>query len=454
MKRAIPLLAAAALAAPAAAAPCTGPACNLDLLRPVLARVAAARGARGSRPVHILQIGDSHTAGDAVTGGWRELLQARGGSGGRGVLAAGRPYDGYLTRGVTASMSPGWSIAAGFGRGSASPRPAIGVSGFSLTSTRPGATLGLVAEPNMMFNRVTICALANPQAGALILRVGNEPEQRLDFDSPTARPECRTVETSAPQSQLQVTAEDDPVTITSWATFRDDGGAVLSNVGIVGSQLVHFGRADDAVVAEELRAYRPDMIVLAFGTNEGFTPTFNAFSYEVTLRTQIGRLRRLAGNVPILLLGAPDALTRNTALQANAPGAPLDCRVSYRPAVAAAPPPAADPFADAIAGFAMQARAEGEAPAAPPPAQPAPTPPSSRPLFAPPALAQVRAIQRKIAGELRVAYWDWQARMGGGCAAAKWVADGRMRGDFIHFKSQGGRDIARLLQADLDAAAR
>ena len=89
---------------------------------------------------------------------------------------------------------------------------------------------------------------------------------------------------------------------------------------MVGSQLVHFARTDDAVVGEELRAYDPDLIVLAFGTNEGFAPRVSPFEYEIILRTQIGRIRRLAGNVPILLLGAPDALTRRPELLANAPG--------------------------------------------------------------------------------------------------------------------------------------
>ena len=53
---------------------------------------------RVGKPVHILQIGDSHTAGDAITGAWRDLLQARYGSGGRGVLAPGPPLSMAISR--------------------------------------------------------------------------------------------------------------------------------------------------------------------------------------------------------------------------------------------------------------------------------------------------------------------------------------------------------------------
>ncbi|MDB5690331.1 MAG: lipase, partial [Sphingomonas bacterium] len=366
------IAAAAMLAAP----DCVDALCNADVLAPYFRKVAEARG-RGGAPVHILQIGDSHTAGDAITGGWRDLLQARYGGGGRGVLAAGRPYPGYLTRGLTASMSDGWSIATTFGSGSAYPRPPVGVSGFSLTSRRSGARLSLNADPQQAFDRFTVCAMTGPDAGALSIRVGAQAV-RFNLDSSTARSECRTIRADAPQTLADIVTEGGPVTVTSWATFHDAGGVVLSNVGVVGSQLVHFARTDDAVMAEELRAYRPDLIVLAFGTNEGFAPRFSPQDYEITLRTQIGRLRRLAGNVPILLLGAPDASTRRPELRANAPGpAPAYCRTSgtpganvaasssaprVPPAIAPGQTPAAAVMPTGLAEIIARVRAE-EAPA-------------------------------------------------------------------------------------------
>ncbi|MDB5719141.1 MAG: hypothetical protein JWM38_2568 [Sphingomonas bacterium] len=468
----VALIAAALLAS----SDCVDALCGGQALAPYFEKLGRARG-RDGRPVHILQIGDSHTAGDAITGAWRDLLQARYGSGGRGVLAAGRPYAGYLTRGVTASMSDGWKVSATFGAASAFPRPALGVSGFSLTSQRPGARIALAADPNEMFDRFTICGLAASNAGALSIRIGAEVT-RFNLDSNSARPECRTISSPAPQSAVDIVAEGGPVTITSWASFRDAGGVALSNVGVVGSQLVHFARTDDAVLAEELRAYRPDLIVLAFGTNEGFAPRFTPSEYEITLRTQIGRLRRIAGNVPILLLGAPDASSRRAEMKTNAPGpVPAPCReagvtpVAYRPPVAAITPAASPPSADTLAGIMAGVRAEageGGAPGDPVIALPAPAPPrvvvpavsvgapSGRPpLFPPAGLASVREVQRRVAASLNVALWDWEARMGGRCSAPGWVraSPPLMRGDYVHFTSAGGQEIAARLQADLDWAA-
>ena len=51
------------------------------------------------RPVHIVQIGDSHTAGDAITGALRDALQARLGNGGRGPHCVRGPPVRVVVRG-------------------------------------------------------------------------------------------------------------------------------------------------------------------------------------------------------------------------------------------------------------------------------------------------------------------------------------------------------------------
>ncbi|MGN5374532.1 GDSL-type esterase/lipase family protein [Sphingomonas hankookensis] len=185
----------------------------------------------------------------------------------------------------------------------------------------------------------------------------------------------------------------------------DGRGVILSNLGTVGAQFTHFGRTDDRVVATELAAYRPDLIVVAFGTNEAFRPGFSASSYEATLRSDLTRLRRLAPGVPMLLIGAPDSATKLPGLQTGESGTSVPC-------------PAAGPW---------------------------------RPTA---ALASVQAVQRRQAQAFGIAYWDWAQRMGGRCVADGWTqgAAPLMRGDHVHFTSRGGAEIARLLQADLDAA--
>lgn len=479
------MMAAAALAAaPSVNADCAGGLCGYGVLRPYFEKLATAKDGHGP-PVHILQIGDSHTAGDAITGAWRDLLQARYGSGGRGVMPPGKPFHGYNPRGVSVDMSPGWKISSIFGSNSQEPRGPIGLAGFSLTSTTDGARIGMTASAAQTFNRFIVCAMAQPGAGTLAISVGGVTEQ-MELGSLITRPECKELHFDIAQPAVSVVVEGGPVTITSWASFRDNGGVVLSNVGVVGSQFVHLSRGDDSVVAEELRSYRPDLIVLAFGTNEGFAPRVNGQEYEIVLRSQVGRIRRLAGNVPILMLGAPDALTRRTELLDNAATmTPAPCiepmtlpPESIAPPVvgaAASPPapampanPSGDEISDILVGLDYQGLRLQTAPSiAPPPAstladaQPPAAKPkvgwviAARPLFPPPGLKVVREVQRRVAQQLRLGFWDWEARMGGRCTAVNWVKipPVRMRSDYVHYNSAGGQDIAGRLQVDMDAAA-
>lgn len=394
---------AIALAQAAGAQSCVGGLCDAERLRPFLEKLATARSAPA--PVRILQIGDSHTAGDQITGSWRAALQARFGRGGRGALPAGRPYAGYLTRDVTAGQSSGWRVNGIFGSAYDSGSDIrLGLSGYSLTSTQPGASVTISADGGRTFDRLTVCALTGPAAGTVQLSVGAAVvEWSLAAAENGSR--CRTLDAGAETAIASVVVDRGPVTITSWSTERSmGGGVILSNLGTVGAQFTHFGRTDDRVVATELAAYRPDLIVVAFGTNEAFRPGFSAMLYETTLRSDLTRLRRLAPGVPMLLVGAPDSATKQAGLQVGESGASSTCGTGeWRPTA---------------------------------------------------ALASVQAIQRRQAKAFGIAYWDWAQRMGGRCVADGWTqgASPLMRGDHVHFTSRGGAEIARLLQADLDAA--
>jgi len=389
-------LAAAAAAQAPDPAPCRAALCYADSLAPFLARLRASRPDDGA-PVHIIQIGDSHTAGDMITSGWRTRLQARYGAGGRGVLAAGRPYQGYLTWGVTATQSAGWSVNASFGHSYEEGGPPLGISGFTQTAHAAGETLGLTTDTqDQNFDRIIVCAIMQPGAGTLVLRMG-AAEERWSLAASHRAPACRTMDSDAPVASASLTTADSgTVSVTSFGTFRREGGVALSNLGVVGAQLVHFGRTSDEVVRAEFAAYRPDLIVLAFGTNEGFSPSLTPDTYEAELRAQVRRVRRLAGgNVPILLLGAPDAGSRQAALGGQACGD----------------------------GWSI-----------------------------PRLLGEVRARQQKVARELGLGFWNWSQAMGGACASSQWRLAERMRGDHVHFTRDGGDRIGALLDADINRA--
>ena len=161
----------------------------------------------------------------------------------------------------------------------------------------------------------------------------------------------------------------------------------------------HLGRTERrAWSATELAAYRPDLIVLAFGTNEGFSPVLTPTAYEAGLRAQV--------------------------CPAAAAGAGATCRscCSARPT----PPPRAAglPGADCGDGWRVPQLC--------------------------PTSASGSGGSRATFG---LAFWDWSAAMGGRCSSLAWRRDGMMRGDHVHFTRSGGDRIGAMIDAELSRAA-
>lgn len=147
-----------------------------------------------------------------------------------------------------------------------------------------------------------------------------------------------------------------------------------------------------------------DLVILAYGTNEGFDDDFDAVAYARLLRSEIQRMRRLAPRAAILILSAPEAM------RGDGVGSCTD-----------------DP---------------------------------ERRWRAPVNLGVVRDVQRRVAAETNVAFWDWWGRMGGECSAYRLAVPGYlgpdpfMRPDHVHFTPAGADWIGSLLYDDLMTAGR
>ncbi|WCT80256.1 hypothetical protein [Novosphingobium humi] len=381
------------------AVPVAGQLHNAEAIAGFLQRLPDARMA----PLSIIQIGDSHTAGDMITNGWRKAWQAEYGGAGRGASAVGRPYQGYLTWGVTARQSANWTVQAAFGRQRRADGPALGMTGFTQSARTAGATMTLSADSaDFAFDRFSLCGLTGPDKGAVRVAMG-DVAQDYSFAAEQTGAICYDTASPAPVMQVSITTQSErPVDLTSWESKHQGGGIILANMGVIGARLGHFARNDDAVLGVELRHARPDLLTIAFGTNEGFDPSLKIEDAEATLRAQILRIRRLLGyDVPVLLLGPPDA-------------------ASSRPDVAR---PDMAETTTCGNGWAV-----------------------------PGNLARMRQMQMRVAQDMGLAFWDWQQAMGGPCSSSLWVAQGLQRGDHVHFSAEGGRRLGEALARDLDQA--
>ena len=119
-----------------------------------------------------------------------------------------------------------------------------------------------------------------------------------------------------------------------------------------------------AAIALELSDSRPALMVVAFGTNEGFDAELDLRTYRKSFAEHIATLARLAPRVAILILGPADA---NLATEAGNRACRTGC---YDPADSCA---WREPY----------------------------------------NLAGVRRIQRAVAADKGWAFWDWSQAMGG-----------------------------------------
>ncbi len=407
---------------------------NCAPLRSFFSQLAALKRGERTKPIHILQIGDSHSAGDQTTGALRALFQTSYGAAGRGVLPPGVPYAGYAPRQVTVTASTAWRLAASYLPGNWKPGSDIaptlqqdgpfGVSGWRLSSTAPGAELTYTMAPEAPFSRVVVCGLSHPGSRSLAVATGGQSVV-WPLKGPDDRPFCRTLDLRAPCTELRLVA-DAHITLTSVGLFDDHPGVIVSNLGLIGARFSDLAQRDDALLRTELYAYAPDLIIIAFGTNDGFAAHLDADALGALAGEQIKRLKRLDPGAAILVLGPPDGNTIRPDIpedgihNLNFACGPLteDERLHYDELTVAHDPDLAR-------------------------------------WYPPPNLRDVTAWLRRTAEINGAGFWDWGARMGGECSAHAWRQSEPplMRGDHVHFTSAGGEAVARLLFDDLMATA-
>ncbi|HYC73506.1 GDSL-type esterase/lipase family protein [Brevundimonas sp.] len=379
------------------AAVCPGGLCQPEALTSLFEALAATEAGTREEPVRILQIGDSHTAGDRITGKLRADLQQRFGAGGRGGLPAGAPHDGYApyqvqleTRGWAVERAPLRPVAAGetgrFGPGSVRALAA------------PGAELTLRLDPGAEAGRVGVCGWPRGPGDGLSIDVGDGEPWPVDLNgSDDDGPACFRMDLDRPAPVVTLRGRGRGVVLDSVWTERLGPGVVVSSFGMTGATLADFASRDELMMDMAIGFLAPSLVVLAYGTNEGFDPALDPAAYERLLRAEVERMRRFAPwEASILILGAPDALKNGVVDGCSADGL-------------RAPPP---------------------------------------------TLAMVRDVQRRVAADMGVAFWDWHGRMGGDCSADRLalMAEPYMRGDRVHFTGAGADWIGGVLADDLLAA--
>ncbi len=272
---------------------------------------ALRRAARGQGKAHLLFWGASHTASDMFTGVLREALQRRFGDGGHGFVLPVKPWRSYRHRGIVVENSKrGWRTLRIRANSGSDALDHYGLAGVAVESERPGAwgevrtaSRGAVGRTASRFE---IWYLEQPGGGSFDVILDGKKVARVDTRGPRRRTgrHLVTAEDAPHTLRLRVRSKA-PVRLFGVVVERDAPGVVLDTLGINGARARYQLLWHDETFLEQVRSRAPDLLVLAYGTNEsGDDRPLGA--YEADLRKVIARLREVAPAASCLLIGASD----------------------------------------------------------------------------------------------------------------------------------------------------
>ena len=346
------------------------------------------------QPVRVLQIGDSHTANDSLSGRMRQHFQARFGAAGRGWLPAGVPYKYYRPQLVTVSET-GWTHV----KPKDNPGVALGLDAVAAESEPRDAVMTIASTEPAGFDRFAVEYLTQPNGSSFTVSVDGGAPARVSTAAALTAIARLDLPLDHMARQVELRAEGrPPVVLLGWDVERRTPGVIYENHGTIGATVGLLGQMTPEAVSYEMAERRPALLIVAFGTNEGFDDDLDLTRYTGRFAENVAALRRAAHGVPVLILGAPD-------------GNRLDKGCT------AAPCGSSDPCA----------------------------------WHEPAKLASVRDIERRAAAENGWAYWDWFGAMGGVCSIDRMShADPPLAmPDHVHLSTPGYEAMADLLFGDL-----
>ncbi len=256
--------------------------------------------------LRVVQLGDSHTEGDAFTGPLRRRLWAQLGDGGRGfVPVAGTQWD------VARSLTGPWRVLRSGLRASDGPN---GLGLARAVATSPAASLRVATctrcPGGQRADRVTVFFRVLDGGGHLVVDIDGT-SQRI-----STRADGSVVVTVAdgPHAVTVRPAGDGPVEVYGVALDRGTTGARLDAAGVVGAQATHLRDEDWTVLAPQLAARDPTLVVFSFGTNESASARRDPAVYATALTTLIERVRVAVPTTSVAVFGPPDVELRSVAL--------------------------------------------------------------------------------------------------------------------------------------------
>jgi lysophospholipase L1-like esterase len=331
--------------------------------------------------ITILQLGDSHTAADFFTGELRKRLQALFGNGGAGYMTAGKPHAGVRSSSFKITATSGWTYKS---LNKASEPSEFWLSGYNAIATDSGQTITFETETAVPFDAIEIETVRQPGGATIDIKLDKDAPIAYNLKADATEPVVIRLDAQRPTDKVKqiaiTTTAGGTANIASVSVFNRRSGLTYSAVGFPGAQINLIDKFDERVLASELHRISPHIVVLAFGTNEGFREDLDIAAYAQTYERTVARIQSILPGAFIVVVSPPAGAHREGG----------DCGRT------------------------------------------------------PPALSRVRETQEEIAKRHKLVYWNWASIMPEECSAHRWATASPplMAKDLIHFTVEGYKKSA------------
>lgn len=369
---------------------------HVDALKKTKAKLAAVAGGKGN--VRILQLGDSHIASDYITGRIRQRLQEKYGAPGRGFVHVDQAW-GYGGRRLKKRKSD-WEQDRIVDKNRAG-RP-FGFSGLSLESKKKGAWITYRTDPADAVVRVYYYAqkdgaklsatLDGHDVGSHSTAAERPHSGVWSIDLSKVPPAEKPAKMRGPDGGriLKITADGPKARMFGLSFEHKKPGVFYESIGPVGADAKVYIELGRESLEQHLGTHRPDLVVLMVGGNDA-----------LKIRKKWTNQERVEKDHVVLVELLRQILPDVEILM----WAPMD------------------------AGDRRNGKVVSKA-----------------------YLAEVRALQRRVATDKEIAFWDTIEAMGGLGAITRWDAAKVMNKDLVHPK-KAAADLLGDLFADAFLAA-
>ncbi len=343
--------------------------------------------------------GASHVAGDMFTGWFRNELKSRYGDAGIGLIVPSKPWRDYYNRDANIAYSEtGWD-AYWVSKRQRRDDGRYGLGGISFTSDRPSAWAKVSTSKENPFGRdishVEVWYWRDARGGDFTVDIDHKKKIRVRTKTNPKKRELDglgywSIDLPLARHEVEIRpAGNGAVTLFAVALDSSAAGIRMDTLGINGARATDQLDWDPGIFNEQLIRRDPDLVVLAYGTNDVGDDEPLA-EYERKLDLVVNRVHSAVPRASCLLIGPSDRPVKIDAVDEEGDEVEV---FQHRPRQA--------PFID---------------------------------------------VQRKVAHRYGCGYWNWAGAMGGDLSMLRWVhADIPYAApDYVHLTKLGYERMAQL----------